>query len=188
MSNNLPYWVFNYGNKEVEVKGTKEALQHTANDVGNISNDEILVKERVSELPPTSIVHVSIPLPQSLVGLSTPFLSSEASVPLTTTLTNVHEKLILSSFTTISSDLSPPIILSSKIQGSIAPTTVQTPTIRIPTMTNVSTLVPGISNLQPPQGKHQGILRNERPIPQTKFGVDQGNKYSSLRTWVLSCR
>ncbi|RVW41467.1 hypothetical protein CK203_036149 [Vitis vinifera] len=111
MSSNLPYWVFNYGNKEVEVKGTKEALQHTANDVGNISNDEILVKERVSELPPTSI-------------------------------------------------------------GSIAPTTVQTPTIRIPTMTNVSTLVPGISNLQPPQGKHQGILRNERPIPQTKFGVD----------------
>ncbi|KAL6315869.1 hypothetical protein AAG906_012205 [Vitis piasezkii] len=103
MSSNLPDWVFNYGNKEDEVKGTEEVLQHTANDVGNISNDEILVKERVSELPPTS---------------------------------SVHSKLLL----------------------------------------------------QPPQGEHQGILRDERSIPQTKFGVDQGNKYSSPRTWVLSCR
>lgn len=166
MSSNLPDWVFTHGNKEIEVKDTQEVLQHTANDVENISNDGILVKERVSELPPTSAVHVSIPLPQSLVGLPTPFSSSRAPVPLTT-LTSAPEKPILSSFSAVGSDSSPTIISSHELQGRRAPPTVENPTLPISTMTNASTLVPGSSNLQPPpQAEHQGILRDEESIPQ----------------------
>ncbi|KAL6315877.1 hypothetical protein AAG906_012213 [Vitis piasezkii] len=166
MSSNLPDWVFTHGKEEVEIKGTEDVLQHTANDVENISNDGILVKERVSELPPTSAVHVSIPLPQSLVGLPTPFSSSRAPVPLTT-LTSAPEKPILSSISTVSSDSSPTTISSHELQGRRAPPAVQNPTLPISTMTNASTLVPGSSNLQPPpQAEHQGIIRDEGSIPQ----------------------
>ena len=123
MSTNLQDWAFSYGNKEVVevLNGTEEVLQHNnTNDFGNISNEEVVVKEKAFDMP------------------------------------------ILSSFATIGSDLSPPTILSPEIQGSIAPTTVQVPTLPIPTMTNFKTLV--TSNLQPPP---QGIIRDEGPIPQT---------------------